>query len=397
MDIERTLEQAVFDPELADAGKDAILETVDRFVADRLETVAASIDVSDEFPTALMKEAGQLGFFALAIPEQYGGIGARLLTQFLVTERLSRSSPSFALSYSTAPDAIVSLQLAGSEALKAEYLPGIAEGNIRPALALTEPSGGSDLAAIRTTATKTGDGYSISGNKAWCTHGSIADFIIVFAKTDENSGSKGLSAFVVRKGSTGLSMDRNEKLIGLRGCPNNPVNFEEVAANASDLIGEVGQGFRLAAWTLDEARLNAAAQGLGVAYRCLKEAIAYAGQRNAFGKPIIQHQGVQFLLAELVTEMSAARALWIQAILELERGRTRRSSTFASMAKNACTAIGVRAALEAIQIFGAIGLSKEFVLERFLRDSKAFQIFDGPTQIQNMIIGRSLERDGLPF
>ncbi|MGD9920691.1 MAG: acyl-CoA dehydrogenase family protein [Pseudorhodoplanes sp.] len=382
--------------DLLDASDRSILDTVDHFILDELEPRAAEIDQSEEFPRDLYRKAADLGFFALAIPEKYGGLEVRLLTQFLMTERLSRSSPTFALIVTTCPDALVAIRLAGSEELKSEILPKAAEGKLLPALSLSEPGGGSDLAALRATATRDGDHYVLNGTKAWCTHGSISDVITIFAKTDLTAGSRGLSAFVVPAKTHGLEFVRNERLMGLRGAPTTQLAISGMRIPASRRLGAEGDGSRLARWALDEARLNAAAQGLGVAHRCFAEAIAYARQRHAFGKPIIEHQGLEFLFAELATEIAAARELWLRAILLLEKERSHIASMYASMAKNMCSAVGMRMTIEAIQVFGAIGLSRDLPLERFMRDVKAFQIFDGPTQIQNMIVGRHLARFGLP-
>lgn len=374
-----------------------ILGSVDRFILERVEPSARQIDESGEFPTALYREAAELGLFALAMPKAQGGLEARLLAQFFVTERLSRSSPVFGLIVSTCPDSLVALRLAGSETLKSEILSKAATGDLLPALSLSEPSGGSDLAALKTTATLDGDDYVLNGTKAWCTHASIAHVITVFAKTDPQAGIRGLSAFLVPTNSPGLTVVRNERLVGLRGAPTSQMTLSNVRVPTGNRIGAEGEGSRLARWTLDEARLSAAAQGLGVAHRCLVEAIGYARERQAFGKPIIEHQGIEFPLAQLATDIAAARELWVKAILLLERGRTPTAGMYASMAKNACTDVGMRTTLEAIQVFGAAGLSRDLPLERFMRDAKAFQIFDGPTQIQNMIIGRYLARSGMPL
>ncbi len=374
-----------------------VLDTVDRFVRERLEPRAAGIDATDEFPRDLYREAADLGLLALAIPEAYGGVAVSLRTRFTVIERLTRSSASFGLIVASCPDSALPIDLGGCDEIKREVLPRLASGEWIPAFALSEPGAGSDAAAITTTARRDGDDYVIDGVKAWCTQGSIADVITVFAKTDPDAGHKGISAFRVRRGTPGFAVVRDEELTGLRGAPQSQLRFEGARVPASARLGEEGDGFRFAMLALDEARLNASAQGLGVAHRCLTESIAYARERRAFGKPIIEHQGIQFLLAGLATEYGAARALWLEAIAELARGRSRKASAFASMAKNACTDLGMKAPIEAMQVFGAAGLSRGLPLERMMRDAKAFQIFDGPTQIHNMIIGRHLAREGLPW
>ena len=374
-----------------------ILRTVDRFIEECLEPRAAAIDASDAYPRDLHDLAGELGLFGLAVPEAYGGVDVGLRTRLLVIERVCRSSASFGVLLSAWPDGLAPLNRYGSDALKRRLLPGIATGELIPAFALSEPGAGSDAAAITTTAKRDGDGYVLNGTKTWCTHGSIADVLTVFAKTDPGVGHRGITALLVEKGTPGFEVVRDESLAGLRGSPQSTVRFTDARVPAAHRLGEEGAGFRIAMEALDEARLNCSAQALGVAWRAIREATSHANERIAFGRPIIEFQGVHFLLAELCTEYAAARALWLQAIDAFEAGPTRRSGVIGSMAKNACAAIAMKAPVEAIQICGAMGLHREMPLERLMRDAKAYQIFDGTTQIHNMIIGRYLSKEGLPF
>jgi alkylation response protein AidB-like acyl-CoA dehydrogenase len=373
-----------------------ILSSVDRLIAERIEPRAAEIDRTEGFPQDLYQEAAELGLFALCLPEAYGGLGGGTRIQLEVIERIARASPAFALAVATCPDSVLPILIAGSEDLHQEILPKVATGEWKPCYALSEPEAGSDAGAIRTRARREGDEYVLDGAKCWCTNGSVGNVYTVFAKTDERAGNRGISAFVVERGTPGFEIGADEPLIGLRGTPATHLYFDSVRVPVSRRLGEEGEGFRIAMTGLDESRLNAAAMSLGIAHRALSLAIRYAGERRAFGRPIGEHQGVQFLLAELATEYSAARALWAQAIGVLEAGRTRRASVYAAMAKNACTGIGMRMATEAIQIYGGAGLSRRNPLERLMRDAKAFQIFDGTTQIQNIVIGRYLQREGIP-
>ena len=373
-----------------------ILETVDRFIQDWVEPHAASMDATDEYPRELHDEAARLGLFGLVVPQAYGGVEVSVRTRLAIIERTARSSGAFAVILCTWPDALEPLSTVGSDELKRRYLPGIASGELIPAIAMSEPDAGSDVAGMKTTGRREGDHYVINGSKTWCTMGGVADLVTVFAKTDAEAAHKGISAFLVPKDSPGLET-RNENLTCLRGAPQSSFQFTDMKIPASHLLGEEGAGFKMAMEALDDARLNCCAQALGVAYRCIHEATEYAKQRIAFGQPIIEFQGVHFLLAELCTEYSAARALWLQAIDAFEAGRSRKAGVIGSMAKNACTAIGMKAPIEAIQIFGAMGLSTALPLQRMMRDAKAYQIFDGTTQIHNLIIGRYLQREGLPF
>ena len=374
-----------------------ILRTVDRFIEECVEPRAAAIDETDTYPRDLHDIAGELGLFGLAVPEAYGGVDVSLRTRLLVIERVCRSSASFGVLLSGWPDGLAPLCRYASDDLKRRLLPKIATGELIPAFALSEPGAGSDAAALATTARRDGDDYVVNGTKTWCTHGSIADVLTVFAKTDASAGHRGITAFLVEKGTPGFEVVRDENLVGLRGSPQSTLRFTDARVPAAHRLGEEGAGFRIAMEALDEARLNCSGQALGVAWRAIREATGHASERIAFGQPIIEFQGVHFPLAELCTEYAAARALWLEAIDAYEAGPTRKSGVIGSMAKNACAAIAMKAPVEAIQICGAMGLHREMPLERLMRDAKAYQIFDGTTQIHNMIIGRYLQKEGLPF
>jgi len=382
---------------LADDTQSQLLDTVDRFIRKMVEPRAADIDEKDAFPSDLYNAAAAIGLCGIAIPSQYGGIDLDLRTQLFVTERLARSSPSFAVALSCTIGSVPPILVGGSEALKQEILPAIATGALKPCIAMSEASAGSDFAAITATGRREEMSYVLDGTKTWCTNGSVGDVFSVFVKTDPTAGHAGISAFLVRKEDVGFSVIRDEDLISLRGCPTTQIEFRDCRIPRERLLGSEGGGFKLAMSAMDEDRLNTAALALGIAYRCINDAIGYARERHAFGRPIIQHQGLQFLLAELATEFVTARAMWLQSIHELGKGRSRRVSTLCSISKNACCKIGMKAPIEAIQVFGAAGLSRSLPLERFMRDAKSLQIFDGTTQIHNTIIGRHLEREGIPI
>jgi alkylation response protein AidB-like acyl-CoA dehydrogenase len=377
--------------------RDELLSSVDRFARERVAPRAAEIDRADQFPHDLYREAGALGLFGLWIPEEYGGVGPDLVTPLLVCERLARESASFSLSVSNCGDATTPIVEAGSEAVKRQFLPRIASGEAIPCFALSEPTGGSDAAAITTRAVRDGDDYLITGRKMWCTNGSIGSVFTVFAKTDPAAGHRGVTAFAIPRGLPGFHFGRNEDLLGLRGSPTSELIFEEVRVPAANRLGQEGEGFKIAMATLDEARLNCSAMALGTCSAAIAHAVAYAKARVQFGQPIIQHQGLGFLLAEAVTEIAAARALWAEAIRRLERGRSKEASAFAAMAKLKATDVAMKATTEAVQVMGASGLSKAFPVERCMRDVKAFQIFDGTNEIQKLVIARYLQKSGLPF
>jgi alkylation response protein AidB-like acyl-CoA dehydrogenase len=374
-----------------------ILETVDRFVRERLEPRAAEIDATGEFPRDLYGGAAELGLFGLWIPEEFGGIGPDHTTPLLISERLARASASFALIFSNCGDACTPIVQAGSEAVKRKFLPGIASGELIPCFALSEPGAGSDAASITTAAVRRGDEYVISGRKAWCTNGAVGDVYTVFVKTDPAAGSRGVSAFVLPRDAKGLVIGRSESLLGLHGSPTTQLFFEDVRVPAEYRLGEEGEGFKIAMVSLDEARLNCAAMALGVATAALDCALKYARERTQFGKPIIQHQGLQFLLAEDAARLAASRSLWEKAMALLAQDRSRQVSTFAAMAKLVATEAAMRITTNAVQVLGGNGLSRDYPVERMMRDVKAFEIFDGTNQIQKMLIGRHLEKLGLPF
>lgn len=383
--------------ERASSLQQQILETVDKFAQEQVEPRAAGLDETSEFPRDLYHAAAKLGLFGLWIPEEYGGIGPDLVTPLLISERLARVSAAFALIFSNCGDACTPLVHAASEPIKQRFLPGIASGDLIPCFALSEPGAGSDAASITTTAVRDGDEYVINGRKAWCTNGAVGDVYTVFAKTDREAGNRGVSAFVVPRETEGLAIGRSENLLGLHGSPTTQLFFENVRVPLDHRLGEEGEGFKIAMVSLDEARLNCAAMALGAATAALAYAVKYAGERVQFGKPIIQHQGLQFLLAENAAQLAAARSLWERAISLLSTERSRQAGTYAAMAKLVCTETAMRVTIDAVQVLGGNGLSKEYPVERMMRDVKAFEIFDGASQIQKILIGRYLEKSGLPF
>jgi len=374
-----------------------ILDTVELLAQKRVLPRASEIDRTNEFPRDLYQSAAELGLFGLWIPEDYGGTGPDLIIPLLISERLARASASFALIYSNCGDACTPIVHAAREHIKRRYLPGIAAGTLIPCFSLSEPGAGSDAGGITTSARRDGDYYVIDGQKSWCTNGSVGDVFVVFAKTDPDAGNRGVSAFLVPRDTPGFAFGRDEDLIGLRGSPTTQLAFDGVRVPADHRLGEEGEGFKIAMVSLDEARLNCAAMALGVATAALDQAVGYAKERVQFGKPIIQHQGLQFMLAECAAELAAARSLWESAMAQLAVDRSRRTSTFAAMAKLIATDAAMRITTDAVQALGGSGLTRDFPVERMMRDVKAFQIFDGTNQIQKMLIGRYLEKSGLPF
>jgi alkylation response protein AidB-like acyl-CoA dehydrogenase len=371
-----------------------MLDTVARFAEREIAARAAEIDETDEFPRDLYARMGEMGLFGIWVPEEYGGVGADLKTSLLIAERIARVSGAMSLIFANCSDGVGPL-LAASEQTRVRWLPGIAAGELIPCFALSEPDAGSDAAGLKTRAVRHGDEWLINGNKIFCTNGSVGDIFTVFARTGD--GPRTISAFAVPRDTPGLLIGKDEKMLGLRGCPATELRFENLRVPATAIIGEEGSGLRIALGSLDESRLNASAMALGVARGAVEAAVAYANERRQFGKPIIEHQGLAFLLAEVVTELRAGWAILGTAIEAIEAQRSRASSVQAAMAKLFCTDVAMRAVTDAVQVFGGYGLAKDFRVERMMRDAKAFQIFDGTNQIQKLIIGRHLTAAGVPL
>ena len=313
----------------------------------------------------------------------------------IAVEEIAKACASCALILMIQELGTLPLNLFGTDEQKERFLPRCASGEWSPAFALSEPDAGSDPGGMRTKAVRDGDEWVIDGTKNWITNLGIADFYICFAVTDAEAGhSAGISAFVVEADRPGFSVGKLEKKMGIKGSPTGQPIFDGVRVPAENLIGEENGGFKVAMATLDRSRLGVAAQAVGIAQGATDYAAAYAKERQQFGKPIIQRQGLAFLLLAEVgsTELSAAWALLGVAVESSERERGRQASVQSAMAKLFCTDAAMKAVVEAVQVLGGYGLTREFGVERMLRDAKAFQVFDGTNQIQKLIIGRTMTR-----
>ncbi|MBO9195404.1 acyl-CoA dehydrogenase family protein [Rhizobium sp. 16-449-1b] len=373
----------------------AIMESVDRFCRERLAPAAQAIDDAAVFPMELYKEFASLGIFSLWVPEEDGGSGVDLIGPLKISERLARHNVAFAISISNCGDCIGPLVAAGSQAVKERYLDRILSGEIVPAFCLSEPAGGSDVAAMTTTARREGTNYVLNGRKMWITSAPVAGVFIAFAKTDPDAGHKGITAFVVPRDAPGLTVGPTERLLGLNSSPTAEVSFENVVVSEDARLGEEGTGFRLAMVTMDEARVNIACCALGAAAAAVGEAVQYSRERKQFGKAIIDHQGLGFIVADLVTGLAGVRALVANAVQALQRGSGRQPGVYAAMAKQAATDFAMDAAVKAAQVLGGYGLTRSYVSSRLIRDCKALQIFEGTNEIQKWIISRELAKSGL--
>lgn len=343
----------------------------------------------------LYRRAGELGLFRIDVPEEFGGLGRDPVLPLLAAERIARVSPAFAVTFANCADVLTPLIAKASPEVARRVVPGIAAGNLIPCISMSEPFAGSDVAAMRAKAERVEGGYRLNGRKMWCTNGSVGDVFVIFAKTDPDAGSRGISAFLVEQGTEGFERGRDEPLTGLRGNPTTELVLDNVFVPEDHRLGLEGEGFKIAMLTLDSARLNAAGMALGTATAALEIARGYALERQQFGRPIFQHQGLQFLIADLAAEIEMSKAIWLKGLDALGRGQAKETTELASVAKLLCTEMAVRVTTECVQVMGANGLSKENAVERLMRDSRAFQIFDGTPQIQRLLVARHLVRDGL--
>lgn len=364
-------------------------DSVRRFADRRIAPLAAEIDETDEFPTALFQEMAGLGYLGAPYPPEWGGAGADAVMVALLLEEVSRASGAVGSSL----NAHISLACSviyhhGSDAQKRAYLTRLTTGQAIGAFGLTEPSGGSDAAACRTRAVRAGDHYLITGQKSFNTNGPVAGIFVITARTSEAPGARGVSAFIVERDTPGFTVGKADRKHGVHGSPTATLYFEQARVPAAHLIGREGEGFRQFAHTLDRGRINVAALALGIGQAALDAAVAYARQREAFGHPIAAYQGVQFPIAEAATEIQAARLLTLDAARLADAGRPIKKE--AAMAKYLAAEAALRAANAAVEIFGGHGYMREHPVERYLRDAKMCQIGEGTSQIQRMIIAREI-------
>ncbi len=370
-----------------------ILEMVRRMAQERVAPRAAEIDEKDEYPWDLWTLFRDAGLLRLVIPEAYGGLGADHTTVCLVVEELAKVSAAAAHIVFTCASNISPVLIGGSESLKARLFPRYAAEGGLAALAITEPEAGSDVAAIQTTAKRVGDAYVLTGTKAMISNGDNATIYSIFAKTEPAAGRKGISAFAVEGGTPGLTPGRHERKMGMRGSVLTSLTLEDVRVPVENRLGEEGDGFRICVESLNSARLITAAHALGIAEGALEYARRYAMTRRQFGRPIAEFQGVQFLLADMATQIEAARTLTYEATRRYDR-HDPDFVKFSAMAKLFTTDMAMQVTTDAVQVLGGYGYLKDHPVERMMRDAKVEQIWDGTNQIQRLVIGRLLTKGG---
>ena len=356
---------------------------------ERIAPHAAHYDETETYPEESIKAIVEAGLYAIWVPEAYGGNDLGCLALSLVTEEIAWACAATATQYLDQPLGGLPILLAGSEAQKKKYLPHLATGDMLAAYSLSEPGAGSDAAGLKTTAVRRGDHYVLNGAKQWCTNGDHADVITVFATVDPSKRAKGVTAFLVEKGTPGFEVGKKEKKLGIRASPTVALHFTDCAIPAAQRLGAEGEGFTIAMSTLDLTRPATGSMAVGIAQAALDAAVGYAKERQQFGQPIAAFQGIQFMLADMAMATHAARLMVHHAARQVDAG-IRGNTLEASMAK--CTAgdAAMKVATDAVQVFGGYGYTREFPVERFMRDAKIMQIYEGTNQIQRVIIAKEL-------
>ncbi len=373
---------------------DALIDTVRRFVAERLRPLEAEVEEADAIPSHIVEEMKALGLFGLSIAEEYGGLGLTMVEECRVALELGRTTPAFRSTFGTNVGiGSQGLVMAGTPEQKAEWLPKIATGEIVTSFALTEPDVGSDSGAVKARAVKDGDVYRLSGTKRYITNADKASLFTVMARTGDEPGARGVSAFLVPRDLPGVSIGEPEKKMGQKGAKVADVIFDDVPVPAANRLGEEGEGFKIAMRVLDRGRLHISAVSVGVAERLIADCVAYATERKQFGKPIAEHQLIQAMIADSKTECLAARALVLETARAKDDGKDVVLESAA--AKLFATEMVGRVADRAVQIFGGAGYIADYGIERLYRDVRLFRIYEGTSQIQQLIIAReTLKRGG---
>ncbi len=377
MDFELTEEQKMF--------KRSVRKFADKEIAPR----AMEIDKEHEFSWDTIKKAGELGLMGMTVPQEYGGAGIDRVSYMLALEEVSRVCGSHGLTIEAHNSlGIGHIYEKGSEEQRRKYLPKLTDGTALAAWALTEPKAGSDAASVETTAVKDGDEWVINGTKQFITSGSIADVVVVMAMTDKSKGARGISAFIVEEDTPGIEYGVEESKLGLRGTVTSEMLFDGCRVPDENMLGEPGEGFTGAMNILDRGRTAIGAMSVGIAQGALEKSIAYAKEREQFGKPIGRFQAVQFMLADMATKIEASRLLVLRAAYMEDQGQS--FSKEATMAKLFASETGVRATRDAIQILGGQGYMRENEVERYFRDIKLCTIGEGTSEVQRMVIAKRL-------
>ncbi len=364
-------------------------QSVRTFSEQKIAPRAAKVDVDGEFCWDNFWDCVKMELPALWVPEDYGGAGADHVFQAIMIEELARVCASTSLAMLISKLGMIPILNWGSNYLKEKYLPPIARGEAQASYCLSEPDAGSDVASMKTRAVKDGDDFLITGTKYWITNAGISNTYTVFAKTDPDAGHRGISAFLV-EADWGVKVGKLEKKLGVRGSPTGEVIFDNVRVPKENLIGEQGQGFYIAMGTLDRSRPTIGAQAVGIAQGAIDYAANYMKSRTQFGKPISEFQGLQFMLADMATKTEAARLLVYKACSMVDDDSEGELSKIGAMAKMYASDVAMSVTTDAVQLLGGYGYTQDFPVERFMRDAKITQIYEGTNQIQRMVVARRL-------
>jgi alkylation response protein AidB-like acyl-CoA dehydrogenase len=366
-----------------------VVELARALAREKIAPVAAYHDETETYPEEPMRLLAQQGLMGIWVPEVYGGTALGALGVALVAEELAWACAATATNWGASALGGYPILLAGSEAQKQRYLPAIVTGECLAAYSLSEPDAGSDAGSLRTTAVRRGDRYILNGTKAWCSNGSNARLITLFATVDPGRGPKGITAFLVEPGFPGFAVGKQERKMGIRASPTVALHLQDCEVPAENRLGAEGDGFRIAMRTLDYTRPMTGATAVGVGQAALDAATAYAKERRQFGQPIAAFQAIQFMLADMAMHVHAARLMVQHVAALVDRGA---ASTVleASMAKCFAADAAMKVTTDAVQVFGGVGYTREFPVERFMRDAKIMQIYEGTNQIQRLVIAREL-------
>jgi len=365
-----------------------------KIAKEKVEPVALEYDEKGTFPWDIVEVLAKSDLFRVFIPEEYDGLGGGIMEMSLVVEELSKACGGIALAYAASGLGTIPIILFGSEEQKKRYLPRLAAGEILAAFALTEPDAGSDAAAVKTRAVADGEEYVINGTKQWITNGGEASIYTVIALTDPTRGPRGASAVLVEKDTPGFDFGKKEDKMGIRGSVTRELIFTDCRVPKSNILGREGGGFLVAMKTFDQSRPGVAAQALGIAQSALDKAVAYSQERKQFGKPVSSFQGVQFMLADMATQVEAARALTYAAARTIDSG-ARNVSRISAMAKVFASDTAMKVTTDAVQVYGGYGYMKEYPVEKLMRDAKITQIYEGTNQIQREVIALQLIKESL--
>jgi alkylation response protein AidB-like acyl-CoA dehydrogenase len=366
-----------------------VTELARSIAREKIAPVAAHHDETETYPEEPMRLLGQQGLMGIWVPETYGGSDMGALAVALVAEEIAWACAATATNWGASALGSYPILLAGSDAQKRRYLPRIAAGELLAAYSLSEPDAGSDAASLRTTAVRRGDRYVLNGTKLWCSNGSHAGVITLFATVDPGKGPKGITAFLIEPGFPGFAVGKKERKMGIRASPTVALHFQDCEIPVESRLGEEGEGFRIAMRTLDYTRPMTGSTAVGVAQAALDAATGYAKERRQFGQPIAAFQAIQFMLADMAMQVHGARLMVHHVASLVDRGIAG-TVLEASMAKCFAGDAAMKVATDAVQVFGGVGYTREFPVERFMRDAKIMQIYEGTNQIQRLVIAREL-------